>query len=153
VAFVFGYGSLAEPGAGRPLRLAGWRRVWGVAMDNRVTIPGYKYFLDGAGGRPAVCVAFLDVVPDPAAGVDGVVFEVADLDALDGRERNYRRLQVDGLWLYTGLEEARERFAAGPTVVQRAYLESVRAGFAAHGLGFGPEPALPVLDLERVDVV
>jgi cation transport regulator ChaC len=153
VALVFGYGSLAEPGAGRPLRLAGWRRVWGVAMDNRVTIPGYKYFLDGAGGRPAVCVAFLDVVPDPAAGVDGVVFEVADLDALDGRERNYRRVQVDGLWLYTGLEEARERFAAGPTVVQRAYLESVRAGFAAHGLGFGPEPALPVLDLERVDVV
>ena len=153
MAFVFGYGSLAEPGAGRPLRLAGWRRVWGVAMDNRVTIPGYKYFLDGAGGRPAVCVAFLDVVPDPAAGVDGVVFEVADLDALDGRERNYRRVQVDGLWLYTGLEEARERFAAGPTVVQRAYLESVRAGFAAHGLGFGPEPALPVLDLERVDVV
>lgn len=153
MAFVFGYGSLAEPGAGRPLRLAGWRRVWGVAMDNRVTIPGYKYFLDGAGGRPAVCVAFLDVVPDPAAGVDGVVFEVADLDALDVRERNYRRVQVDGLWLYTGLEEARERFAAGPTVVQRAYLESVRAGFAAHGLGFGPEPALPVLDLERVDVV
>jgi len=153
MAFVFGYGSLAEPGAGRPRRLAGWRRVWGVAMDNRVTIPGYKYFLDGAGGRPAVCVAFLDVVPDPAAGVDGVVFEVADLDALDGRERNYRRVQVDGLWLYTGLEEAGERFAAGPTVVQRAYLESVRAGFAAHGLGFGPEPALPVLDLERVDVV
>ena len=153
MAFVFGYGSLAEPGAGRPLRLAGWRRVWGVAMDNRVTIPGYKDFLDGAGGRPAVCVAFLDVVPDPAAGVDGVVFEVADLDALDGRERNYRRVQVDGLWLYTGLEEARERFAAGPTVVQRAYLESVRAGFAAHGLGFGPEPALTVLDLERVDVV
>ena len=153
MAFVFGYGSLAEPGAGRPLRLAGWRRVWGVAMDNRLTIPGYKYFLDGAGARPAVCVAFLDVVPDPAAGVDGVVFEVADLDALDGRERNYRRLQVDGLWLYTGLEEARERFAAGPTVVQRAYLESVRAGFAAHGLGFGPEPPLPVLDLERVDVV
>ena len=153
MAFVFGYGSLAEPGAGRPLRLAGWRRVWGVAMDNRVTIPGYKYFLDGAGGRPAVHVGFLDLVPDPAASVDGVVFEHADLDGLDARERNYRRVQVDGLWLYTGLEEARQRFAAGPTVVSRAYLESVRAGFAAHGLGFGPEPALPVLDLERVDVV
>ena len=162
MAFVFGYGSLAEPGAGRPLRLAGWRRVWGVAMDNRVTIPGYKYFLDGAGGRPAVCVAFLDVVPDPAAGVDGVVLEVGDLDALDARERNYARVDVSAaldhdlggpVWAYTGLEEARKRFAAGPTVVQRAYLESVRAGFAAHGLGFGPEPALPVLDLERVDVV
>ena len=154
MTFIFGYGSLVRRDE-TPLvcRLHGHARAWNVAMDNRETIPGYKYFLDGAGGRPAVCVAFLDVVPDPAAGVDGVVFEVADLDALDGRERNYRRVQVDGLWLYTGLEEARERFAAGPTVVQRAYLESVRAGFAAHGLGFGPEPALPVLDLERVDVV
>ena len=164
MAFVFGYGSLAEPGAGRPLRLAGWRRVWGVAMDNRVTIPGYKYFLDGAGGRPAVCVAFLDVVPDPAAGVDGVVIEVAELGGLDARERNYARVDVSReldldlgspVWAYTGRPEARERFAAGPTVVSRAYLESVRAAFAAHGLGFDPEPApgLPVLDLERVDVV
>jgi len=153
MALVFGYGSLADPGAGRPLRLAGWRRVWGVAMDNRVTIPGYKYFLDGAGGRPAVCVAFLDLVPDPAASVDGVVVEVDDLGPLDARERNYRRVEAGGLWLYTGLEEARERFAAGPTVVSRPYLESVRAGFAAHGLPFDPEPELPVLDLVRVDVV
>jgi hypothetical protein len=149
MAFVFGYGSLAQPGAGRPLRLAGWRRAWGVAMDNRVTIPGYKYYLDGAGGRPDVRVAFLDVVPDPAACVDGVVFEVADLDALDARERNYRRVQVDGLWLYTGLEEARERYAAGPTVVARAYLEAVRAAF---GTAFGPEPEVPVMDLRRVEV-
>src|ERR1041384_4215239 len=94
MALVFGYGSLAGPGAGRPLRLGGWRRVWGVAMDNRVTIPGYKYFLDGAGGRPAVCVGFLDVVPDPAAWVDGVVFEVAELGGLDARERNYARVAV-----------------------------------------------------------
>jgi hypothetical protein len=149
MAFVFGYGSLARPGAGRPLRLAGWRRAWGVAMDNRMTIPGYKYYLDGTGGRPDVRVAFLDVVPDPAACVDGVVFEVADLDALDARERNYRRVAVDGLWLYTGLEEARERFAAGPTVVARAYLEDVRA---ALGAAFGPEPELPVMDLTRVEV-
>jgi hypothetical protein len=149
MAFVFGYGSLAQPGAGRPLRLAGWRRVWGVAMDNRVTIPGYKYYLDEAGGRPAVRVAFLDVVPDPAACVDGVVVEVADLHWLDARERNYRRVEAAGLWLYTGLEEARERFAAGPTVVARAYLEGVRA---ALGAAFGPEPELPVIDLKRVDV-
>ena len=153
MAFVFGYGSLAEFGAGRPLRLPGWRREWGVAMDNRVTIPGYKYFLDGAGARPSVCVGFLDVVPDPEACVEGVVFEVDDLGGLDARERNYRRVEVDGLWLYTGLEEARERFAAGPTVVSRAYLGSVRAGLAAYGLGFDAEPGVPVLDLERVDVV
>ena len=153
MAFVFGYGSLAELGAGRPLRLPGWRREWGVAMDNRVTIPGYKYFLDGAGRRPAVCVGFLDAVPDPAACLDGVVFEVGDLDALDARERNYRRVQAGGLWLYTGRGEARERYAAGPTVIPRSYLDSVRAGMAAHGLGFDPEPGVPVVDLERVNVV
>ena len=149
MALVFGYGSLADPGAGRPLRLAGWRRVWGVAMDNRVTIPGYKYFLDAGGGRPAVCVAFLDVVPDPAASVDGVVFEVAHLAELDARERNYRRVEIGGIWVYLGLEAARARFAAGPTVVSRAYLDGVRA---ALGPAFEPEPAVPVMDLTRVDV-
>ena len=53
--FLFGYGSLVDPASlartlGRgdwtiedfPLaRLKGYRRIWGVAMDNRVTIPGY----------------------------------------------------------------------------------------------------------------
>src|ERR687894_1532691 len=40
--FVFGYGSLAAGFAGRRARLHGHRRVWGVAMDNRLDIPGYK---------------------------------------------------------------------------------------------------------------
>ena len=114
MALVFGYGSLADPGAGRPHRLAGWRRVWGVAMDNRVTIPGYKYYLDPAGARPAVHVAFLDVVPDPGAAVEGRAIEVEDLAPLDARERNYRRVEVGGIWVYVGLEAARARFAAGP---------------------------------------
>jgi len=162
--FVFGHGSLAGGGAGRAARLAGHRRTWGVAMDNRVAIAGYKVYLRTDGSRPAVFVAFLDVVEEPGAATDGLLLEVEgdELDALDARERNYARVDVSAaldrdlggpVWAYTGLAEARERFAAGPTVVQRAYLESVRAGFAAHGLGFGPEPALPVLDLERVDVV
>jgi len=149
MALVFGYGSLADPGAGRPHRLAGWRRVWGVAMDNRVTIPGYKYYLDPAGARPAVHVAFLDVVPDAGAAVEGRAIEVEDLASLDARERNYRRIDAGGIWVYVGLEAARARFAAGPTVISRAYLDGVRA---ALGPAFEPEPEVPVMDLTRVDV-
>ena len=156
MALVFGYGSLADPGAGRPHRLAGWRRVWGVAMDNRITIPGYKYYLDPEGGRPAVHVAFLDVVPDAGAAVEGRAIEVEDLARLDARERNYRRVEVGGIWVYVGLEAARERYAraaaAGAAVVSRAYLDGVRAGFARLGLGFDTSPDVPVMDLTRVDV-
>ena len=168
MAHVFGYGSLLEGGAGTPCRLAGHRRRLGVAMDNRRTIPGYKYYLDAAtGGRPAVCVAFLDLVPDPACSVLGVAFAVADgdLEALDARERNYTRVEVTGsldtdlgapVWAYSGLDDARERYAraraAGRAVVARAYLEGVHAGFAAHGLGFDTAPEVPVEALERVDV-
>jgi hypothetical protein len=62
--YVFGYGSLAAwAGRGEALaELAGARRVWGVAMDNRVEIPGYKVYVDPAdGSRPPVHVAFLDL--------------------------------------------------------------------------------------------
>ena len=164
-AFVFGYGSLLEGATGVPCRLRGWGRRFGVAMDNSRTIPGYKYFVEaGTGARPAVFVAFLDVEPEPGAAVQGVAAEVdaALLAALDERERNYARVEVTAaldrdlgapVWAYTGLPEARARYATGPTVVSRAYLESVRAGFAAFGLGFDTEPEVPVLDLERIDVV
>jgi len=168
-AYVFGYGSLLEPGTGTPCRLRGHRRRFGVAMDNRRTIPGYKYFLDAATGeRPAVCVAFLDVVADGAAAVEGVAFEVSAsaLEALDARERNYRRVEVSDrldadlggpVWAYTGVEASRERYECavrdGTAVVSRAYLEGVRAGFAALGLGFDADPhGLPVIDLTRIDV-
>ena len=164
-SFVFGYGSLLAAGDGSPCRLAGHRRVWGVAMDNRRTIPGYKYFLDPDGGRPAVHVAFLDVVPDGDGSVAGVAFEVPDIWAVDARERNYARVEVTAMldadlgapvWAYSGLPEARERYAraaaGGTAVVSRAYLEGVRAGFAAHGWAFDTAPEVPVVDLVRVDV-
>jgi len=167
-AFVFGYGSLLETGAGTRCRLAGHRRRFGVAMDNTRTIPGYKYFVDAAtGARPAVCVAFLDVVRDGGPGVDGVAFAVsaARLEALDARERNYRRVEVGAaldvdlggpVWVYMGREEARERYAraaaAGAAVVARAYVEDLRAGFAAHGLALDTAPEVPVIDLTRVEV-
>src|SRR6201986_1657222 len=75
--FVFGYGSLsARPGPAptRELKqdgfvadVAGLRRVWGVAMDNRRDLPGYKYYTDAGGRRPEVFVAYLDLVPESTA--------------------------------------------------------------------------------------
>ncbi len=66
--YVFGYGSLVAEGEGCHVAvLRGYRRVWGVAMDNSVDLPGYKcYRLRADLSRPAVFVAFVDVVRDPA---------------------------------------------------------------------------------------
>jgi hypothetical protein len=166
--FVFGYGSLAAGAAGRRARLEGHRRVWGVAMDNRVTIPGYKaYRLPAGGGRPAVYVAFLDVVADPCAVTEGVLFAVdgTALGALDARERNYERVDVSAalpgapgvVWTYRGSAAGRARLQRGlqhgSVVVDRRYLEAVRAGFAALGIADDADPgALPVMELERVEL-
>lgn len=123
-------------------------------MDNRVTLPGYKYYVDPATGeRPSVHVAFLDLVEDPAGWVDGVLLEVAgeDLAALDARERNYDRqaVEVDGepAWTYVGSSAGRARFAeglaAGTLVVHAGYLALV---------GDADPPPCPVVDLRRVDL-
>lgn len=148
---VFGYGSLVLRG-GTPARLRGYRRAWNVAMDNRVTIPGYKYYVDAAGERPQVVVTFLGLVPGD--GVDGVVFE-GDQAELDARERQYERVDVTHaidvpgpVFAYIGRDVAIARFEAGlregRAVAQRSYVESVR--------GIAPPPPFPVLDLERVEV-
>ena len=174
--FVFGYGSLAGEHLRCPVaRLRGWRRVWGVAMDNRADVPGYKsYRLRSDATRPAVFVAFLDIEPDPSAGVTGVCMPVAaqDLDGLDRRERNYDRVDVtdaiaplpDGrVWAYRGSAEGRGRLrkgrAAGCAVVSRDYLEGVLAAVARIAPGElvaaerSPEVAgLEILDLERVEI-
>jgi hypothetical protein len=151
--FIFGYGSLAPGSGGRPARLRGYRRAWNVAMDNTVTIPGYKYYVDAEGQRPEVVVTFLNLVP--GEGVDGVLLEGADLRALDARERQYARVDVSHavdvpgpVFAYIGRPEAVARFEAarreGRAVAQRAYVESVR--------GIAEPPPLPVLDLSRVEV-
>jgi hypothetical protein len=154
--YVFAYGSLKAGVAGTPCTLRDHRRGWGVAMDNRVTIPGYKYYLDEHGGRPEVYVAFLSIWPERGATVDGVAFAVDEttLAALDHRERNYERrdvselVDVDGpVWAYVGSAAGRERFeagrAAGTVVVAERYLELV-----AHA----EPPDLPVRPLLRRDV-
>ncbi len=164
--YVFGYGSLvALPSAGvtrAPAAhgfvtdLRGAARGWGVAMDNRADLPGYKRYADPAGGRPAVFVAFLDVelaeagAVTPERTVNGVCLPVGveDLPALDARERNYDRVEVtdridgsapDGtrIWAYVGSAAGRARLRrgreTGTAVIAAAYLETVRAAF--RGLG------------------
>lgn len=172
---VFGYGSLVADLAaeGRPARLVGYRRTWGVAADNAHAIPGYKRYLSPDGTAPDVFVAFLDVVEDPGAAVSGLLAPVSadELNALDRRERNYERLDVtaaldapiDGrAWTYVGSPEGRARLAEGlergTAVIQREYLERARRALLAlgdgHDSGFAAADlaALPVLDLERADL-
>lgn len=176
---VFGYGSLlglAGDGRARPsrvCRLREHRRVWNVAMDNTVELPDYKHYRDRDGVRAALFVTFLNLAPAPGCAVNGVVFGVDadELRALDRRERNYERVDVaelldvpfDGaVWAYFGGELARGRFdagaSAGTAVVDRVYLDAVRAGFA--GLGTDAlaefdastdEPPCPIVPLRRVD--
>jgi gamma-glutamylcyclotransferase (GGCT)/AIG2-like uncharacterized protein YtfP len=168
---IFGYGSLVA-GRGRVARLDGYRRVWGVAMDNTVDLPGYKRYLAPDGSRPALCVAFLDIVPDASASVDGLCVAVDDeaLARLDDRERNYERVDVTEhvdagaparVWTYVGRADSRARFAAarreGRCAIARDYLAAVEAGVRATlGDGawaaFTPADGLPVRDLRRVDL-
>jgi gamma-glutamylcyclotransferase (GGCT)/AIG2-like uncharacterized protein YtfP len=158
--YVFGYGSLtarAGPAPTRELKehgfvadLVGLRRTWGVAMDNRRDLPGYKFYTDAAGGRPQVYVAYLDLVAapgDPAAAVNGLCLPVDGrlLSELDHRERNYERTDVSDrvvaggarVWAYVGSAAARERLAAGrrdgTAVIDAGYVRTVEAGFAALG--------------------
>jgi hypothetical protein len=161
--FVFAYGSLVpdlaygDDSVAGICRLRDHRRVWNVAMDNAVTLPRYKHYLDAHDrSRPDVLVTFLNVRGAPGDSVNGVLIGVDDagLRMLDERERNYERRDVTAaieppcvgrVWTYFGRPEACSRFAEGAeigrAVVDRAYLDSVRAGFAA----LGPE-ALSAFD-------
>jgi cation transport regulator ChaC len=146
--YVFGYGSLAAERRqeGFTAQLRGYARGWGVAMDNTADLPGYKWYADEAGERPAVFVAFLDIAQRPGGAVNGLCLPVSDaeLPALDARERNYQRLDVSDevragarVWAYVGTDPGRERLrggrATGTAVIARDYLESVRRGFRALG--------------------
>jgi gamma-glutamyl AIG2-like cyclotransferase len=180
-AHVFGYASLvAAPGA-RRARLREHRRVWGVAMDNSVAVPGYKVYELPDGSRPAAAVAFLDLERvEDARAVEGAVLDVGPdaLAVLDDRERQYERVDVTALvetcdgapldgrvWTYVGRAPGRSRVAAGragtaEVVVQRAYLDLVEAAFAALGddalaryrASTELPPPFPVLELARIDL-
>lgn len=181
--YVFGYGSLAALAAPALSRdrnpdgfladLPGFTRTWGVAMDNRVDLPGYKFYVDAVTGeRPQTHVAFLDVQCCPGESVNGVCMPVKsdDLRRLDARERNYARVDVSSrfagvrgtVWAYQGRPEARDRceHAAidGRLVIHAGYLRRVRAGFARLGDReldrFTPSTTLGIetVELERREI-
>jgi hypothetical protein len=175
VGHVFGYASLvAAPTVARAV-LRGHRRVWGVAMDNAVEVPGYKVYALPDGTRPPLAVAFLDLEAADGVEVEGalVAVDAAGLAALDTRERQYERRDVTALvdpasdgpvWTYVGRAPGRARVTAGragtaPVAIQRAYLELVEAVFGALGNGAlaryrtsTEPPPFPVLDLTRIDL-
>jgi cation transport regulator ChaC len=178
--YVFGYGSLVA-GAGRELasrrllHAEGLRRTWNVSMDNRLTLEGYKYYVDpDTGERPSIFVTFLNVVEESSSTINGVILPVDthDLQSLNERERNYDRVDVterivepvDGsVWAYVGSVAARERYEEGvrrgTAVVDAAYYSSVRSQFRRMGeavygefIGSTDEPGCPVRRLRRRDL-
>lgn len=174
--FVFGYGSLAAQGEGcHVARLRGHRRSWGVAMDNRVDLPGYKsYRLRADGSRPAVFVAFVDVEPDARCEVTGICMPVDErrLRELDRRERNYDRVEITSaigdaagrVWIYRGSHDGRARLreavACGCAAVSRDYRDAVVGALQAIATPREVSDVnrliaagrLAVLDLVRVDL-
>ena len=156
--------------AGFVADLPGFARGWGVAMDNRRDLPGYKYYTAPDGSRPAVFVAFLDVTEaDGSAAVNGLCLPVdgAELGRLDRRERNYARVDVSDridaggarVWVYTGTAAARERLRRGRdegrAVIATTYLSGVERAFAALGARELDlcRPSLAVGELPVVELV
>lgn len=162
-AYVFGYASLValEDAGAVPGRLRGWRRHWGVAMNNWEGGERAKHFLDPeTGERPRIRVAYLDVYERSGAAVNGVALPVdaARLAELDAREINYERVEVGDafepaaampavdsrsagvawrVFTYVGLDAARERcrrgHADGNAFVSRDYAAGVRLAFERLG--------------------
>jgi cation transport regulator ChaC len=152
--YVFGYASLValEDAEALPGCLRGYRRCWGVAMNNWEGGEGAKHWLDRDDGeRPHIRVAYLDLREEEGSSVNGLVLPVdADrLAELDGREINYARVDVaaafesalspppagDALrvFTYVGLDAARQRcrqgVAEGNVFVSRDYAAGVRRAF------------------------
>jgi hypothetical protein len=145
--YVFGYASLValEDADAAPGRLRGYRRRWGVAMNNWEGGEGVKHWLDRATGkRPRIRVAYLDVYEQEGSAVNGLALPVdaERLAALDAREINYERVEVTDafapevggrVFTYMGLAAARERCrqgaADGDTFVAADYAAAVRRAF------------------------
>lgn len=155
IDYVFGYASLVGlraaysedvEDAPRPGRLHGFRRRWGVAMNNWEGGDEVKHWLDReTGERPRIRVAYLDIYEQRGSTVNGLALPVdrERLEALDQREVNYERIDVSGafepelpgrVFAYAGFGAARERCrqgsADGDVFIGRDYLAAVRAAFA-----------------------
>ncbi|HET7054405.1 MAG TPA: gamma-glutamylcyclotransferase family protein [Solirubrobacterales bacterium] len=177
IDYVFGYASLVALADEKAAlgRLRGFRRSWGVAMNNWEGGARVKHWLDRVSGeRPRIRVAYLDIYEDADCAVNGLALPIdaERLPALDAREINYRRVDVTAafegdatgqVFTYVGLDAARERYRQGidegNTFVSRSYLSEVRRAFERLSPEELPEfdrttdpLPLPARDLLRVDV-
>lgn len=149
--YVFGYASLValdDPGA-VPGRLHGYRRFWGVAMNNWEGGEDAKHWIDRETGEtPRIRVAYLDIYEREGLAVNGLALPVDGerLRGLDARELNYQRVEVSDafdpevsgrVFTYLGLGAARERCregaAAGNVFVAVEYAAAVRGAFERLG--------------------
>lgn len=187
--FVFGYGSLMnldklQQYLGRNLtfgldfkicRLRNFHRCWNIAMDNRLNLPHYKYYIDPeTGNRPESFVTFLNIYPNPSKTITGILFRVSpqELKKLDQRERNYQRIdvtkrteeEVQGkVWVYIGLKEAKQRYQEGLKqkngMIAQDYIDSIHYGYRLWGqetwlnyVATTDEPTVPILNLKSCRV-
>lgn len=161
IDYVFGYASLVGLREGYsadvgetplPGRLRGFRRHWGVAMNNWEGGAEVKHWLDRSGERPRIRIAYLDLYERTGCAVNGLALPVdrERLESLDAREVNYERVELTGafepeggagalpgssrVFAYLGLDAARERCRRGAedgdAVVSRDYAAGVRRAFA-----------------------
>jgi hypothetical protein len=150
--YVFGYASLVALEDADTLsgRLRGFRRRWGVAMNNWEGGEEVKHFLDRVTGeRPRIRVAYLDIEPSEGSEVNGIAIPVdaERLAMFDAREVNYKRVDVSAavepaisgrVFAYAGLDAARERCrrgaADGGIFISRDYVAGVRGAFEQVGV-------------------
>ncbi|MDJ0536965.1 MAG: gamma-glutamylcyclotransferase family protein [Xenococcaceae cyanobacterium MO_207.B15] len=183
--FVFGYGSLMnvenlQKYLGRDLTpvsdfifcgLRDFHRCWNIAMDNRMDLPDYKYYIDAkTGNRPEGFVTFLNIRPYKTKTITGILFRVSheELDNLDRRERNYQRIDVTHqintpirgkAWVYQGLDQAEQRYQKGleqnNAMIAQDYFDSVHNAYFllgkkafSHYAETTDKPRVPILNLK-----
>ena len=187
--FVFGYGSLVnlknlQNYLGRKLAfdsdfvicgLKNFHRCWNIAMDNRLDLPDYKYYIEQkTGNRFNGFVTFLNIRFDKDKTIIGVLFRVSEpeLENLDQRERNYQRIDITHqinraiqgkAWVYIGLEQAKKRYQEGLqkgcAVVSQNYFDLVHDAYFSLGnyafsnyIATTDKLEVPTVDLKRCKV-
>ncbi|MEM9217400.1 MAG: gamma-glutamylcyclotransferase family protein [Cyanobacteria bacterium P01_F01_bin.150] len=186
---IFGYGSLVnvehlQAYLGRTLvanqdfmlcRLQDYCRCWTAAMDNRINLPGYKFYVEKhSGNRPQGVVTFLNIRPCSGKTITGIVFDVSEqeLQRLDLRERNYRKVDVSdmidsptsrSIYAYVGRKESDQRYQQGleqkSAIISRDYYDLVYGAYKALGaealadyMDTTDPPQIPIVDLEKCPV-
>ena len=145
-------------------------------MDNRLNVPGYKYYVDKySGDRPNGFVTFLNIRPCHGTAITGIVFDVfeQELERLDQRERNYRKVDVthmlDGpvtgnVYAYVGRNESEQRYHQGlklnSVMIAQEYYDLVYGAYQSLGtkaladyLNTTESPQIPIVALEKRQVI